>query len=121
MSIGSRIRELRKTQKKAPSQEAFGKALGVSRDVVSNLELERVEVPESMIRLICSTFDVNYHWLKDGQGEMYLPPDTEDEMVDAVMAGENEFAKSVFRSFAKLGDEEWLLLKRMVDLISGKD
>ncbi|MGI6234473.1 MAG: hypothetical protein ACOYI6_04365 [Christensenellales bacterium] len=50
---------------------------------------------------------------------MYLPPDTDDELVDEIMAGENEFAKEVFRAFAKLGDEEWQLLKKLVDRIKG--
>lgn len=121
MSIADRIRELRKSITKKPTQEEFGAALGVSRDVISNLELGRVDPPESIIRLISTTYRVNYHWLKDGEGEMYIPAVSDDMLVDDVMAGENEFAKSTFRAFAKLGDAEWQLLKTLVDEITRRD
>ena len=118
MNIGNRIKELRKSLAPGLSQTAFGEKLGLTRDMVNNLENERVEPTKATILLISKAFGVSYQWLKDGLGPMYLPPDTDDELVDEVMAGENEFAKGVFRSFAKLGDEEWLLLRKIVDMIT---
>lgn len=50
------------------SQAAFGKELGVSRDVINNLELGRVEPKDSMIKLICFTYHVNESWLRTGYG-----------------------------------------------------
>lgn len=117
MKIGHRIRELRKSLVPTLSQTAFGEKLGMTRDMVNNLENERVEPSKATILLISKSFGVNYQWLKDGIGPMYLPPDTDDEMVDEVMAGENDFAKEVFRAFAKLGDAEWALLKMIVETI----
>lgn len=116
-----RIKAIRKTLPGKLTQEEFGAAIGVSRDTISNFELGRVDPPESIIKLISTTYKINYQWLKYGEGEMLLPPDSLDEMVDEVMAGENEFAKSVFRAFAQLGDAEWHLLKRIVELIQGKE
>ena len=52
---------------------------------------------------------------------MYLSPDTDDELVDAVMAGENDFAKKVFRVFAKLDDAGWQVIKRIVEELSQED
>lgn len=67
--ISIRIKELRKHQKL--SQSAFGEKIGVSRDVIKNLELNIVPVKEHFIKLICSEFNVNENWLKTGYGEMF--------------------------------------------------
>lgn len=70
--LGQRIRELRKNHLDL-TQEQFGEKLGVSRDVIKNIELNllaRPEQKEPLLRLICCTFNVNYEWLKEGTGEM---------------------------------------------------
>lgn len=120
MTMGERIREIRRSINVKMTQTEFGNRIGVAREVITSYEIGRVTPPEPTIRLICNTFGVNYQWLKDGIGPMYLPPNTADEMVDEIMAGEDEFAKNVFRAFARLGDEEWLLLKKIVDMITNK-
>lgn len=38
------------------SRAAFGKKLGISGDVVNNLERGRVEIKDDRIKLICSVF-----------------------------------------------------------------
>lgn len=53
------------------SRSSFGEKLGVSGDVINNLERGRVEIKESMIKLICSVFSVNETWLRTGKGEMF--------------------------------------------------
>lgn len=115
MKICDRIKELRKSLAPGVSQTAFGEKLGMSRDMVNNLENDRVEPSEATILLISRTFGVNYHWLKDGEGPMYLPPDTDDELVDELMAGQNEFAKRIFRVFARLSDENWRIIQGIVE------
>lgn len=67
MEIYERIRELRKDLKL--SQNAFGEKVGVSRDVISNIEQNRLTKPElkkSLIKLICKEFGVNEEWLENG-------------------------------------------------------
>ena len=74
----SRIKELRKTLKL--SQTDFGKRLGVSRDVVNNIENKRVVPSEPIQKLIVSEFSVNRAWLETGEGEMFAPIDEESEL-----------------------------------------
>lgn len=69
--IEERIRELRKSLKL--SQTAFGEKLGVSRDVISNLEQSRVVPSDLIINMICAKFGVNEDWLRSGDGEMFTP------------------------------------------------
>ena len=78
MTVPQRIKEVRKTLKL--SQEAFGEKLGVKRDVIANIELERAPVKDLVIRMICRTFNVNPLWLESGEGEMFL--DLPDVMLD---------------------------------------
>ena len=70
MSVAQRIKQIRNELKL--SQSAFGKTLGVSKDVIVNIELERVPVKELMLKLICKTFNVNPLWLEKGEGDMFL-------------------------------------------------
>lgn len=72
--MNERIKLLRKD--KSLSRAAFGEKLGVSGDVINNLERGRVEPKEHIIKLICSEFSVNENWLRNGIGEMYIQPDT---------------------------------------------
>lgn len=95
------------------SQTAFAEKLGVTRDIVANWENGRVDVPEVVIRSICREFNVDYAWLKTGEGSMLVEPSIEADMdlIDSVMSGEDEFAKSFFRAFARKSPEEWRKLR----------
>lgn len=78
MEIYERIRELRKKHLKM-SMEVFGKRLGVSLDVISNIENNRLARPDqkmSLYKLICSEFSVNEDWLLNGNEPMFVEPDT---------------------------------------------
>lgn len=54
------------------SRAAFGQQIGVSGDVINNLERGRVEIKEHILKLICSEFSVNEAWLRTGSGEMFM-------------------------------------------------
>ncbi len=69
-TISERIKFIRKDLKL--TQEAFGEKLGVSRDVINNLERDRVDIKEPMKKLICRIFNVDYFWLTEGTGEPYI-------------------------------------------------
>ena len=83
LEIFERISLLRKELKL--SQDKFGKKIGVSRDVINNIEhnrLSRPEQKEPLYRLICQEFNVNENWLRTGDGDMFLAP--EDEVASAI-------------------------------------
>lgn len=115
--IKDRIKEIRTTLSPKLSQTEFGEKLGMSRSEIANLEGGRVDPTPAVINLICMTFDIEPLWLKNGIGEMKKAPADDDELVDRVMAGENEFAKSVMKAFAKLDDSEWEKLRDLVNAL----
>lgn len=118
MEVYERIKELRKKTLKM-SQTVFGERLGVNRDVINNIENNRLARPEqkmSLYKLICSEFNVNEDWLLNGTGEMFADDKAEySTLIDQVMAGENEFAKNLFKTFATFDTEDWEALERMID------
>lgn len=74
--MSNRIKAVREALKL--SQREFGEKLGVSRDVISNIEYDRVRPKELLLRHICQLYRVNEEWLKTGEGEMFL--DNPEEM-----------------------------------------
>lgn len=83
-NVNERITELRKELNL--SQTDFGKELGVSRDVIKNIEYMKTEPKPLLIQQICKTYNVNPEWLETGEGDMFAPM-TEDEEL-AKMFGE---------------------------------
>ena len=109
-----RIRDLRKSLKL--SQDNFGKKIGISGAAISKIE-SGVNFPsEATVKLICSTYKVNYLWLTEGRGEMMLDLSLE-HLVDKYMAGESPLAVSIMKAFVRLPDEEWTKFRDMIDRI----
>jgi len=69
MELKERIKALRKAL--GLSQSEFGKRLGKALRTIQNWELGVSKIPESELRLIAETFNISYHWLKTGEGEMF--------------------------------------------------
>lgn len=80
MTIGERIKAVR--QAKDMTQEDFSQKLGTARNTIANYEIGRREPMEATIKSICREFNVNYDWLKDGEGDMFdaVPETLVDEL-----------------------------------------
>lgn len=68
------------------SQREFGEKLGVSRDVISNLEYGRVQPRELLLQHICQLYSVNRQWLETGQGAMFEGDPEEAKRLDEALA-----------------------------------
>lgn len=105
--MNNRIREVREHFKL--TQTEFGERLGVSRDVIGNIEYNRLKNPkqkEPIIKLICSTFGVNEIWLRSGEGEM-LQAMTEDEELAAYLGDVMHDEPESFRLRLTLEMKNW--------------
>lgn len=79
--MNERLLQLR-TQELKISQEEFGAKLGVTRAAISRYESGARALSESMILSICREFHVNYYWLTEGDGEIFVKmPDTAIEEI----------------------------------------
>lgn len=69
-SIGDRVKKLRK--EKGLTMLEFGESIGMSKASISGIEAGKNGPSEQTVRLICSMYNVDYFWLKTGDGEMYI-------------------------------------------------
>lgn len=102
--MNERIRLLRENA--GLSRAAFGQKIGVSGDVINNLERGRVEVKEPMIKLICSEFSVNENWLRTGVGDMFA--DTPSSTMDQLRKEFNldDFSYNLVYQYLRLGSDQ---------------
>ena len=82
MSIHERIREIR--QALGLSQAKFAKDISISSGYVAGLELGNRKVNDRMIKLICTQYNVNEAWLRDGTDEMFRS--TSDSRLERIIA-----------------------------------
>ena len=109
-----RIKYLRSSLKL--TQDSFSAKLGLSRNFIAQVESGLKNPSDRTIRDICNVYKVNYQWLVNGVGEMYAEDDSDAQaIVDSVMTGDNEFAKSVLVKFARLSEERWRQLKEIME------
>lgn len=94
----NRIKELRKQL--GLNQTEFGARIDVKQTTIAGYENGRMPL-DTVISSMCREFGVRRQWLEEGIGPMMQPADEDDEIVDAVLAGEDEFIKAVIRGIAK--------------------
>ena len=79
----------------------FADKLEISQAFVSQICSGIRQPSDRTISDICRVFNVRRQWLEEGIGPMRQPESEDDEIVDAVLAGEDEFVKAVIRGIAK--------------------
>ena len=109
--MNKRVREIRETAfAKKISQNEFGAKIGVSRDVINNIELGRVEPSDLLIKAIVREYGVDEHWLRTGEGQMFAPKTDEEEtaafFAEVLVDDDLEFIRRFASAFAKLSKEE---------------
>lgn len=116
--VKDRIKEVRQEVAKL-NQTDFGKRIALSRSAICKIESGENSPSKQTLRLICKEFNVSYLWLKDGIGIREEESDHSTmARIDAIMTGENETAKNIFKAFSKLDDKEWELLAKLIKDIS---
>ena len=98
--MNERIRMLR--EDKEMTRAAFGQRLGVSGDVINNLERGRVEVKDHIVKLICAEYGVNEEWLREGKEPMYIEPETFNLDEFAKSRGASDLELRVVKAYFEL-------------------
>lgn len=90
------------------SQREFGVNLGVSRDVISNIEYNRVQPKELLYKLICEKYSVNEKWLLSGEGEMIVKEPPSNKLIEEIIIIFNQlqpdFQNYIFEQIKKLSE-----------------
>lgn len=109
--IVSRIKSVREALQL--SQREFGEKLGVSRDVISNIEYGRVQPKKLLLQHMCRLYKVNPRWLETGEGKMFDDDPNADSKFDEALAifrslrpEFQEYALDQIRKLAELQDKK---------------
>lgn len=78
--MNNRLKELRVALNL--TQTEFGERIGLSRSAVAAYEGGNATLKESIIKLICNTYNVDYFWFTEGKGEMFT--DIPESVLDAI-------------------------------------
>ena len=122
-SINERILSIRKAL--SLSRAAFGQSLGVSGDVIKNLDYNLTEPKPAFIELICRTYNINRVWLENGEGNMFNDLSRDEEIAEyigSVLADEDDsFQKRLISALSKMSVEEWEVLEKLVTRLAGNE
>lgn len=102
--MNTRIRAVR--EKLKFSRAVFGQRIGVSGDTINNLERGRIEIKDSIIKLICTEFNVNEKWLRNGIEPMFIV--TPSNIMEQLKKEFNldEFAYNLVYEYLKLDPKQ---------------
>ena len=120
----NRIKQIRNSNPNWKSQDLFASFLGIPKANLSSYETGRRTPTDAVIQLICEKCSVNEEWLRTGNGDMFVPG-IKDKQISAMLAdvmksGEDSFRHRLVSALARLDDEGWDNLVKLIDMISNK-
>ena len=115
--MGERIKELRKSLKM--TQQEFADRLNIQRGSIASYETGRISPSNATISLICKELNVSEDWLRNGEGDMYIPITRDEEIasfIGSVQADvDDTFKKRFISAIAKLSTEEWKAIENLME------
>ena len=77
--MNERIKQLRKHL--GLNQTEFGARIGVKQTTIAGYERGASTPLDAVVSAICREFNISERWLREGEGEMFLPQDDADELM----------------------------------------
>lgn len=100
------------------TKTAFAERLKVSQQHISRLAKDGTPSDRTIVD-ICREFGVSEHWLRTGQGEMFVRLSREEEITKFLMTvirdPDSEFQRQLLATMAKLEPAQWKLMEQMLD------
>lgn len=105
--MNTRLAELRKALNL--TQEQFGEKINLKRTAITAYEKGYNSINDRTMANICKQFNVNEHWLRTGEGDMFRPRmGLDSELVEAVarlIETDNDFTKALIVEYLSLPRE----------------
>lgn len=99
------------------TKTAFAAKINVSQQHVSRLSRDGTP-SERTIADICREFNVDEHWLRTGEGDMFVHLSRNEELADFfsdILTDENGFRTRLISALARLDTDQWKLLEQVAD------
>lgn len=101
------------------TKTAFAERLNVSQSFVSRLAVGASVPSDRTIADICREFNVNEHWLRTEEGEMFSTLSREEEItkfaMEIIRDPDSEFQRQLLTTMARLEPAQWKLMEQMLD------
>lgn len=102
----------------------FARRLNLSQPFVSELCAGKNNPSDRTITDICREFDVNEHWLRTGEGKMFIEKTRENEIaafMGDVLRSEPDFRHRLISALAKMSVDEWATLEKIAQRLSEEE
>ncbi|MBX9136696.1 helix-turn-helix transcriptional regulator [Clostridium sp. K12(2020)] len=99
------------------SQAEFSNKLSIAQSTYAVLESGKTSLRDRHIKLICSTFNVNEEWLREGKGDMFVTNINQQlgvELTKIFNRGDN-LTKKLILGLSELDENEIEVVKILVD------
>lgn len=101
------------------TKTAFAERFNVSQSFVSRLAVGASVPSDRTIADICREFNVNEHWLRTGEGEMFSTLSREEEItkfaMEIIRDPDSEFQRQLLTTMARLEPAQWKLMEQILD------
>lgn len=100
------------------SGEKFGENLGLTKMAISKMENGRTNITEQTIKLICSTYNVNEDWLRNGSGEMFV--ESSDSLIEKIVSEFplDKLSQTILRTYIELEPKEREVFNHVMKIIA---
>lgn len=100
------------------TQQEFADRVGIKRNTLATYESGRNEPIDAVLSLICREFNVNEHWLRTGEGKMFIEQTRDEQIASFIgriqMSADESFKKRLISMLSEMNESEWELLEKMV-------
>lgn len=107
------------------TKTAFAGRLNISQSHISKITNGDSIPSDRTIVDICREFGVSEHWLRTGEGEMFVRLSREEEITKFAMSivrnPDSEFQRRFISVLAQLTPEQWKLMEQMAHQLLGGD
>lgn len=116
--MNSRLKDIRKALRL--TQKEFAARLGITDSGISRLEKGQNQLTDQLIRAICREYKVNYEYLKNGIGEMFVevPQTVVDELCEQYDL--DDFGRIMLQEYLKMDEASRNVLKTYIRKICGQ-
>ena len=101
------------------TQQEFADRLNIQRGSIASYETGRISPSNATISLICKELNVSEDWLRNGEGDMFIPITRDEEIasfIGSVQADvDDTFKKRFISALAKLSTEEWKAIEHLME------
>jgi transcriptional regulator with XRE-family HTH domain len=113
MAIGKRIKKLR-TELRI-TQNKMADRIGIKQGSLSDIERERVQATDRVIKAISREYRINENWLRTGEGEMLDEASVSfEEFVMSMIADLDELDKKIITEYIKLSPAQKKSIKALI-------